>query len=685
MWLSALALVPLLFSFNASLIAFEEPKTYALHLFALITGVLLIGNAVTSAVDARRREYYVERVDVIAWVRSDRSRWLLSTIVLFTFSYVISTILSPLPFFSLRGVDPASTGYNLYSFLSMMVILAAVVTHLKTSAQIWRIFYVIATVGIVTSVYSIAQSVGWDPIRYGPDQQRVLSSFGNPIYFGAYLVIAIPVTGALALQNWKMRYRSTVALASGALGLEVLALWLTGSRGPLTGFIAGTVIMIAVLWSLSAARPNRRAIAAVMWLSVGPILAITLYTGISGSQDARVIKFSGEFEAVVTELRSSETVLDEVGEDSSGGPVVPGAGALGAGLTGRTKIWGDVLELAFTWERLPQDTGASKLLRSVFGFGPDMLRYSTSLVSGPRTSFEVVNHAHNRLLQVLAELGWMGLTIFLIVLTHTSLLIMTIWYSLRKYASEKSSEWKILLATVVGILGGVAVEQMTGVGRISDILTSWVMIGIVVIIYRMIRQDVTLSAPRKRGVTANQPDIPALVNRRAAHRRKNENVASAVGFGMALLVAIAAISMYLLVDVQNISASISGAKALKNTNPATGFLQFKEARGNAAHLEALTDISAQRLIQEARLYLQNEDPESARILGEQAYRQLSEYHAINPLALDTRVLLANASALLVEIGVTDFQNEMIYRYEHLALQFPNERWFRLFEQSGRSL
>ena len=643
MWLSVLALVPILFSYNSSLVTFDEAKSYALHFFALVILVLLAWDTALKFAQARSRGEDVGSIDVVAWLRSDRSNILIAAIGLFTFVYVISTALSPMPYFSLWGVTPASSGYNLYSFLSIMVVLIAVVTKVRSIQQIWRILYLIAGIGTITSIYGVAQHFGWDPIGPTPDAVRVVSSFGNPIYFGAYLVMSIPITLAIASDRRSIGKKRLLGIVAVALALQLSAMWFTGSRGPLSGLIVAAAVSMVLMLTLI---PRKQIVSAAFVSITGTVFAALLIFLPSSGADTRAVQFGGQLSELTTR---------------------DGAGTIQGGLGGRGEIWGDIFELSVNWDRLPEDTGAAQILRPVFGFGPDMLRFSTPLVAGPRASLQIVDHAHNRVLHTLAEQGWAGLSVILLVGLIVIWLLYITWRVL--YQSRKAGNTLLpIYLAITGVLAGVAVEQMTGVGRVSDLLTSWVVIGLLIVTYRM------AVAPK-----AVEPAGALVPNRRrrvdSGRRRSADSVdtpANVFMFSVGLAVAIVAIAVFTLVDGQMLRASRLAFGRLQHTDATAAYFAMLEVRDIAPQVEHFTVFPVELLIDDSRELLALSEQEEAADLALQAFAHLSKYHERNPLALRTRILLAETSALLVEIGAVDYTDEMVQRYQDLADQFPTE-------------
>ena len=643
MWLCALASIPLLFSYRSSLATYDEAKSYGLHFFALVTLVLLTWDAAARYLESRRRGEPVESVDVFAWMKADRANLLLAAIGAFTFVYIVSTVLSPMPYYSFWGVAPASSGYNLYSFLSIIVIFFAVVTKLRSIDQVWRILYVIAGVGTLTAIYGTAQHFGWDPLYKGPASSRIFASFGNPIYFGAYLVMSMPVTLVVAVRLVNLSVgRVWLACVAGGFALQLAAMWFNGSRGPLIGMIAGLAFVVVALLLLVS---RRQAIKQVMWLGGGLFIAVVLILAPGQEIGARSLQFGGEL--------SSLTTSD-------------GTGKIEPGLGGRAEIWGEVFELAVGWDRLPPDKGISKVLRPAFGFGPDMLRFSSSLVAQPRASLEIVDHAHNRALQVLMEQGWLGFAVFLSLVGLVGWIALLTWRALFRLRAEAGSSLELLpYVAVGGAFVASAVEQLTGVGRVSDLITSWVLVGTLIVLFR------SVSGVRK--LATGGPDS-ASFQREVSRKRveKGDAPLSGLAFGAGLIVAVIAVTVFFLVDSQILMASRTMFGMTRAVDANEVYQAFNRARETAPQVEQYTTFTADVLIKDARKHLAGGENRAAADSAEEAFGILLEYHNRNPLAIRTRILLAEAAALLVEIGAVDYTDEMVLRYEQLAFQFPNE-------------
>ena len=86
--------------------------------------------------------------------------------------------------------------------------------------------------GAGTRAGGVWEHVGWDPIGNGAGDARVFSTFANPIFFGSYLLMSTVVTLGLALDRKRGERRWPLPIVVLPLGVQLAAMWFTGSRGP---------------------------------------------------------------------------------------------------------------------------------------------------------------------------------------------------------------------------------------------------------------------------------------------------------------------------------------------------------------------------------------------------------------------------------------------------------------------
>ena len=70
-----------------------------------------------------------------------------------------------------------------------------VLTHLRSRAQVNRLFYTVILTSLPIAIYGIMQKTGLDPLPWGGDViERVAANMGNSIFVAAYLIMAVFLT-----------------------------------------------------------------------------------------------------------------------------------------------------------------------------------------------------------------------------------------------------------------------------------------------------------------------------------------------------------------------------------------------------------------------------------------------------------------------------------------------------------
>ncbi|MFH1784624.1 MAG: tetratricopeptide repeat protein [bacterium] len=110
-----------------------------------------------------------------------------------------------------------------------------VINNVK-QALLRRIIYSVLITAFIAVFYAYVQRFGFDPYVWkGAFNERVFSTFGNPNFLGAYLVVSAPLILALFLRTRKYFYLAFfIFLATG--------IYFTGSKGAWLAFAAETLI-----------------------------------------------------------------------------------------------------------------------------------------------------------------------------------------------------------------------------------------------------------------------------------------------------------------------------------------------------------------------------------------------------------------------------------------------------------
>ena len=163
---------------------------------------------------------------------------------------LLSTLLSGSFKVSLWGDVPGQDGYSFYNVSSYLLVFAAISTHLRSPAQMWRLLGVIVAVGTLIGGYALLQANCHDPLGTSEVTGGYVTGFaGNTIFTAAVLLMTITVSVGLAVATLPdptaktvnglvagiRRWAPTVLLAwvwCFVISTQMLALAFTSSRGP---------------------------------------------------------------------------------------------------------------------------------------------------------------------------------------------------------------------------------------------------------------------------------------------------------------------------------------------------------------------------------------------------------------------------------------------------------------------
>ncbi len=249
---------------------------------------------------------------------------------------------------------------------------------------------------LLISLYGVLQKSGGIGQIQVPQMERVFATFGNPIFFAAFLILSIPVVLGAFLESKKIAARLFYALA---LFVSAWALFYTGTRA---AFLALPLALIFFYVLLEL--PSGWTVTKKLWtrkFQIFPAIAVL----------AALLLFSSGVREKIRASRMTATSQTH------------------------TLIWKDVLKM---WKAHPW-TGT--------GFGTFHIEFpayaSDELKAAYPQNERIVNDAHNEFLQILAETGLAGFAVFM------SLLILFYVYALKFYAGMAAPS-----PLLAGILSG---------------------------------------------------------------------------------------------------------------------------------------------------------------------------------------------------------------------------------------
>jgi tetratricopeptide (TPR) repeat protein len=628
-WLTVSALVtaPLFFSFFNFVAVFNEPKVVLLHLTSGLIAILWLWQIVLNRIDARTANNNELNWDLLDWTGRNPVRWALVAVAIWAFAQLASTILSPLPIISFFGGDEARTGYNLYDNLSLLVILASVALRFRSLKTLKILAYTLAITGTIAAAYGIAQHFGWDPIGYNEGRKRVIASFGNTLNFGGYMVMSIPATLAFAYKKFD-RNRIALVIVTLALTLQVSGIWFSGGRGP---FVAGAASIIS-FFILTAALGNRKEILKGLGVLVVAAVISAIIVALPSEQGdvglSRVVSIGDQF--------SSETTSTNIE----------------GGLSGRFNIWESTLKMATRWDLPVDEPAANKLLRPLFGLGPDMYVYSFPLVGNPQTKLALVDHAHNYELQLLMEHGFVGFLAFMAAAALLGTSVLTMVRRMRKSGNGIDTMGFLVLALSPAMIGKM-VELQTGVARISDLAMNMALLGAAIAIFEVVSRRLSDEQPEQ---IADATRKPSSVNLTASNQMVLGSAVLA-----AVVVTALVISIFVSWDLRRLSASLELASGYDGPTVEEKARTWASVQEQAPERESITFTLFEQYLVAAKQQHDLGRPEEALRLLNIGRDMLLEYEQRDPLELDTQIGLMKAATTMMVWGHREFAQELADR------------------------
>lgn len=236
-----------------------------------------------------------------------RSRVAISAVVLVA-AVCAASLLAPRTDLALWGSYRRATGLPTYLALGVLAAAAAVALDGAPARRRW--YRALALSVLAASAYALLQRAGVDSLYWGAagltPQARAFGPTGNPIFLGAFMVVALPFVLAGGLSGSRASrttYGATAVMALAALGAAA-------SRGPVMGLVAGAGFITLLL----LARTGRRRLAAAL-LAGATVLACVMFLSAGAGRTL------GGLGDKLWESRTSqerlllwETILDRAGD-----------------------------------------------------------------------------------------------------------------------------------------------------------------------------------------------------------------------------------------------------------------------------------------------------------------------------------------------------------------------------------
>lgn len=460
-WLAAVILVPLFYNIYSSRI-FEPDKLTILRSLAL----LVLAAWIVKLVDERGPTWNLIQPGE-ARVKFITKFPLLLPVTALAVLYLVSTIFSVTPRTSLWGSYQRLQGT--YTTFSYLVIFASILANLRRRAQVERLVTTIVLVSLPVALYGVLQRYKIDPVPWGGDTSlRIASNMGNSIFVAAYLIMVFPLTIGRIVQSFSKILRdegqviAEVARATVYVfiaALQVIALYMSQSRGPALGWIAGSFFLFLLLSLHWRAR----------WLTmtiIGGAVALSAFLIVFNIpngplQSLKTSPAIGRFGLLLDPESNSALV--------------------------RKYIWQGAANLVAPHPPLEYPDGrkdAFNFLRLFIGYGPESMYVAYNPFYVPELAQVEKRNAspdrsHNETWDALVITGIFGIVVYLVLFT------LVFYYGLKwigLISTKRSRNLFLLLTFGTGVIGAIGLSLWRGVEYFGVGLPFGMLLGLLLFI-----------------------------------------------------------------------------------------------------------------------------------------------------------------------------------------------------------
>jgi len=492
-WLAAVSVIPIFFNIYSSRI-FEPDKITILRSLALLT----LATWAIKLSDEGGMKWKADTRDT-SLIKYLWNYPLIAPVIGLVIIYSLSTIFSVTPSISLLGSWQRLQGT--YTTFSYLVIFFSLIVNLRKREQINRLVTTVILASLPISLYGLLQRYQIDPIPWGGNVSiRVAANMGNSIFVAAYLIMVFPLTigrmveafrviltndenmSGVSGNSSKQIIRATIYVFIAAL--ELVAIYMSGSRGPLLGLAAGSfflLLLFSIYWRKS-------------WLTF-----VTVGLAIIGAAFLAVFNMSnGPLEA----LRSSPAIgrFGNLLNPESNSALV------------RQYIWEGTIKLVGIHDPLKFPDGSSdkfNVLRPLIGYGPESMYVAYNQYYQPELGqVEKRNaspdRAHNETWDSIVITGISGLLVYLSIFSAVFYYGLK-WQGLINTARNKYFFYICLIGG--GVAGSTVLIILKGIEFLGVGLPFGMIIG--VIVYLTIYSLFSLSKIHEQ--KPNNPYSPLLI------------------------------------------------------------------------------------------------------------------------------------------------------------------------------
>lgn len=385
---------------------------------------------------------------------------------------LISTVLSIAPGISLWGRNPAGFEAGEYTALMYAVFAVALFVSVRESASVERVWTTVAISGIAVSLVGVFQFHGIAFLDIAQTHGiHTTGTAGNPIFYGALLVLMAPMSLAFVAQKFESasatgsRYwLAALVLVTGSFTLSLIT---TVSRGSILGWTAGLVVFAVIVFENRSTKRARLAVGIIAASIVGFAALTTVYE--PSPRTTPISQASSPPTSPPTSAPSASQVQTETPGEKFGKITRSSTVRL------RLQYWGLAADVALGRPEIPYSNNLPASIRWLVGYGPDTFRYVATAEAGKVTFTGRFTSAHNDPINRLVEQGLLGLIAWL---TLWLAIGYALWRVVKRTSRSDASGSMWLAAGLAAALTARFLEQLAGSPTAGDVFVFWILVGI---------------------------------------------------------------------------------------------------------------------------------------------------------------------------------------------------------------
>ncbi len=384
------------------------------------------------------------------------------------FAYLAAVLFSAI--FSLNKTTSLFGYYahyeGLLTTLGYVAVFFAILTYFKKQ-HVFSIIFAVSFAGFFASVYGVIQFWGFDPVQWKDvgERLKIVSTFGNPVFFSGYIVSVFPVALAGFLLQLKkrslnnaLRANCLAAFFAVVLLLMLFNLFVTETRGAWAGFILGMVCFTILFFLDFVIRHRNR------FFVTAAILAIIAGTLIGYKYKRQICQ------AVCLAVQKGDISASFKGNEANS-PVI--------------RYLKDVRSGQSILCRIVQYRSSLDMFcdHPITGIGPDVVggifpRYAFNhYKEAPGLPpFENVLGIHNDVLDKAVTTGIVGLGSYLWIIV-TFIILVKRYFKRRLFGNVLASDDRLVLAGLLACLVGYLTQQQFNVVECALTVHFWVFLA----------------------------------------------------------------------------------------------------------------------------------------------------------------------------------------------------------------